>query len=373
MRKLLLLSSLLVMSTAICAQTITTKTSALQKLKQSIGQLKTSLTSAHHQQATLQQQLKTNETAAGNLAIELKHSQHKLSQQQQLLRQLGYDNTDYRRQLATQQQDLIVQIRATYMLGTQTYLKLLLNHQDPNQLGRTFVYYDYLQKARLQTIAAIEYTLKQIQKNKRNTKHQTQKLLVLQRQQQQEYTKLTASKKRRQQLLLQINRDIKTKQQKLNQAITNQKALEKVITQLKIIEASTTFATPPGKLHKKLSWPTKGKLDNLYGQHLGHSQLTWNGVIINAPAGRDVYAIAPGKVIFAQWLQGYGLLLIIDHGHGYMSLYGRNNSLYKKVGAFVNTGDLIATVGNSGGYDEAGLYFAIRYNGKPVNPSAWCV
>ncbi len=219
---------------------------------------------------------------------------------------------------------------------------------------------------------ALKQTLKKLRQNKQDIQQQTKKLLALQGKKQQEYAKLNAIKRSRKQLLNTINKDINTKQKKLTKLIADQKALEKVIANLKAEEISPVFATPLGKLQKKLHWPTKGKIDNLYGTTIGHSQLKWDGIIIHAPEGRNVYAISSGKVVFAQWLQGYGLLMIIDHGHGYMSLYGRNNSLYKKVNEIVHSGDLIATVGNSGGYNQPSLYFAIRHNGNPVNPKLWC-
>jgi len=367
---LLTIGGIFLLSTSFAA--LSDKTNELQQLKQIINQLKTNLTSAHSTKTTLQQQLKTNETTAGSLVLALKNTTHKLSKQQKILQQLKLEKIQYQKQLLTQQKGLTVQMRDTYMLGKQTYLKMLLNHQDPDQLKRTFVYYTYLQKARIQMINALTYTLKQLQKNKKDTKRQTKNLITLKTKQQQEYLQLVASKQHRQQLLGIINKDIKTKQQKLTKLTANQKTLEKIIAQLKITQISPVFATPLNKLHKKLHWPTKGKNEYLFGKSIGHSQLKWNGDIIHAPVGENVRSIAAGKIVFAQWLQGYGLLLIIDHGHGYMSLYGRNNSLYKKVGDSVHTSTLIATVGSSGGYSDAGLYFAIRHNGKPVNPKLWC-
>jgi septal ring factor EnvC (AmiA/AmiB activator) len=125
-------------------------------------------------------------------------------------------------------------------------------------------------------------------------------------------------------------------------------------------------------LQGKLSWPTAGKVLTHFGAELGDSNLKYNGVLIQAPAGQPIHAIYAGRVIFANWLQGLGLLLIIDHGNGYMSLYGHNAALYKKVGDSVKPNDLIASVGDSGVPGPIGLYFEIRHNGQPVNPDAWC-
>ncbi len=358
---------------ATCANAtgVTKKTSELQQLKQMITSLKNKLTSSHHKQNKLQDQLKTNETAAGKLSAYVKATKRKLAQQQLQLKKLQQQQKAYHQQLLTQQQDLSKQMQIIYMLGKQAYLKMLLNHENPNELSRIFVYYNYMQTARIKTIDEIKTTLQQLQRTQAAITKKTKTLAQLHTSQQQKYNKLQKSKHQRQQLLTSISHDIKTQKQKLGKLVANQKNLEKVIARLKSAEISPVFATQIGG-KQKLKWPTKGKISYLFGQQIGHSELKWDGDIIYAPAGENVHAIANGKVVFSQWLQGYGLLIIIDHGHHYMSLYGRNNSLYKKVGDVVRAGDLIATVGNSGGYDKPGLYFAIRHNGKPMNPKIWC-
>ena len=178
---LLTIGGIFLLSTSFAA--LSDKTNELQQLKQIINQLKTNLTSAHSTKTTLQQQLKTNETTAGSLVLALKNTTHKLSKQQKILQQLKLEKIQYQKQLLTQQKGLTVQMRDTYMLGKQTYLKMLLNHQDPDQLKRTFVYYTYLQKARIQMINALTYTLKQLQKNndsfKKNQKNYSKKFLTI--------------------------------------------------------------------------------------------------------------------------------------------------------------------------------------------------
>ena len=125
-------------------------------------------------------------------------------------------------------------------------------------------------------------------------------------------------------------------------------------------------------LRGKLKWPSRGRLANRYGSRRKEGKLKWQGVMIKAPEGTEVTAISHGRIAFSDWLRGFGLLTIIDHGDGYMSLYGGNQSLYKEVGDWVEAGDVIASVGNSGGHRETALYFEIRHNGKPTNPLKWC-
>jgi len=350
----------------------TNKTEQLKTINKNIKHLKTNIRVTHHKQAKLQQELKSNEIKAGNLALQLKKTQRQLALQHALLRKLIAARTYYQALLVEQQNDLAEQMRSIYMFGKQTYLKLLLNNEDPNQINRIFVYYYYLQNYRLQLINRITKTLHHLHNNKRIIEKQTKKLVALEQQQKQEYQKLTMSKQERSHLLHNINKQLKTQKQKLDRLVSDKKALEKIISHLKATAISADFATPLNKLHKKLVWPTKGKVEDLYGSSIQHSQLKWNGILINASEGQDVHVISAGRVVFAEWLQGYGLLMIINHGHGYMSLYGRNSSLYKKVGAIVAKGDIIAAVGTSGGYSDPSLYFAIRHDGKPVNPKLWC-
>ena len=132
------------------------------------------------------------------------------------------------------------------------------------------------------------------------------------------------------------------------------------------------FKHPFYKKRGHLIWPTTGRIKHHFGTQIGQSELKWNGVLIEASQGQTVHAVAPGKVIFAKWLQGYGLLLIIDHGNGYMTLYGRNQSLLKKVGDWVKTNTTIATAGQTGGFSQSALYFSLRHNAKPLNPEKWC-
>ncbi|MCK4608830.1 MAG: peptidoglycan DD-metalloendopeptidase family protein, partial [Gammaproteobacteria bacterium] len=211
-----------------------------------------------------------------------------------------------------------------------------------------------------------------IEQNQKNITAETNRLVALEAKEQHELQHLVISKKTRAALLHKIDAKLKTEQQKLHKQKTDKKNLAKIINRLKSSTIATEFTANLKHPHKKLSWPTNGKIENLYGSKIMHSQLKSSGVLIQAPEGRAVHAVATGRVVFSEWLSGYGLLIIINHGHGYMSLYGRNATLNKKVGDIVQKGTTIATVGKSGGYQHPSLYFAMRHNGNPVNPALWC-
>lgn len=346
-------------------------TDKLNQLNKSITHLKHNIKASQHKQIGIQDELKKNEIAAGNLAIKLKSTQQNLGWTKVLIDKLDAGRIKYQAQLKIQKDDLAEQVRATYMLGKESYFKLLLDNKDPNQFSRVFIYYDYLQKRRLELINEIERTLKHLHINKQQIEKETRRFAILENRQKEELQNLAAHKKQRAYLLQKINQKINTDQKKLGKLLSDKKTLEAIIERLRT-EVSPDFAVLLNKAHKKLSWPVYGKIDDLYGARILHSQLKWGSVLIYAPLGQDVHAVSSGKVVFSDWLSGYGLLLIINHGHGYMSLYARNNSLYKHVGDIVQKGEIIAAVGKTGGYKTPALYFAIRYNGKPVDPKLWC-
>ena len=164
---------------------------------------------------------------------------------------------------------------------------------------------------------------------------------------------------------------IKQQHQALEVLNQNKKTLDKTLAKLNSHprpSGQVTFAQQKGAL----VWPTNGEVTHRFGTKIQQSELTWSGVVLRAPAGQTVRSVADGDVIFAKWLSGYGMLVIINHGDGYMSLYGRNQTLYVKQGSRVKAGQKIATVGQTGGFDQPGLYFAIRHNAKPLNPKLWC-
>jgi len=346
------------------------KAQELNKINKVIKNLQQDLSKSVSKQTVLQKQLKVNEEERGALAISRKKTDNQLKQQQFLYDKLCIKQKLYQNQLEEQRNILGQQMRAAYMLGEQSYFKILLNQDDPTKINRTLVYHKYLQDFRWQFIVNLNQTIQNIKNNQSAIYKQQQKLLTIKNEQILESKKLKILQNDRITILNNTDLKIKSQQQKLKELFSQKKELEKIIA--KLASSSTAKFVPANAPWQKAIWPTHGIVHYLFGTPVVNSQLKWDGVLIDAPEGQKVYAMGSGKVIFSQWLQGYGLLLIIDHGHGYMSLYGRNNSLYKKVGDKITKGDVVAEVGNSGGYERPSLYFAIRYNGKPVDPKIWC-
>lgn len=375
MKRFLLIGISLLMSIASCPATSATSQGKLADINHKISSVKQDLLEEKNKRAETLQALKKTEITAGKTEQQLNKIKSQLQVQQKNLSRLQIQTQQNQQTLEMQEAALQKQLRAAYMLGRQPYLKLLLNQENPDKVSRLLTYYHYINKDRMELISQLQTTLQTIKTNQQNIQQQVQQLSTLKQKQQDTRNKLQNINSNRLQLLSTLNQHIQTKNQKLEQLMTDKQQLEKTIAALeaqsqrnKQVAVNGRF----GQLKGKLSWPTKGPLAQSFGTQISQSELRWDGDLINAPLGQPVYAVANGTVIFAKWLSGYGLIMIINHGDGYMTLYGRSQSLYKKVGDNVRAGDLIATVGNSGGYDQPGLYFAVRYNGKAINPSIWC-
>jgi len=368
--RLLFFCLLWIASSSVYANTNTNN--KLQHLTHQIQSEKSRLNHEIDQRSQLQHQLQTTEITIGQLSKQFKKTGQQLSGQHQKLTTLNQQQAFFANQLQQQQQTLAKQIRIAYFLGREQYLKLILNQENPDKISRFMTYLQYLNQDRIKQMQQFEATLNQIDNNKQQIQQATLTLSTLQQQEKDQRQQLTDKQQQRKTVLQNINHIIITSQQKLRILMANQRDLENVIIQLKNKQAEASLNTLPfQQLRGKLPWPTAGKIVHRFGEPIQHSQLRWDGDVIQAPEGQPVDAIAAGKVIFADWLTGQGLLIIIDHGNGYMTLYGHNNSLYKKVGDLVKPGELIATVGHSGGYVESGLYFSVRHDGTPLNPASW--
>lgn len=348
------------------------KTIELKKVSQRINSLKMLIRTSKDKKNTLVKQLKLIETRINKLANSLRVTGQNLSQQEELLSKLQASYKEQQTKLQKQQMLLAQQLRSNYQLGKHEYIKLLLNQRNPNTVSRQLKYFDYINLARVGIITTIDKTLKELIVSKQNIKKNTLELQALVSIQKQQNIELKLQKQQREIVLSALSKQIETKQQKLSELQKNKVNLEKLVNKFKRTQYQAKVSIPFSKLQGKLPWPVRGSIENFYGNHIQDSQLIYNGVLIKAKEGSDVRAIYPGKVVFADWLRGFGLLMIIEHNKGYMTLYAHNHSLLKQVGDQINSGEIIANVGHSGGNAQNGLYFEIRHNGKPINPTLWC-
>jgi murein hydrolase activator len=267
---------------------------------------------------------------------------------------------------------LVQQMRAAYMIGRQEPLKLLLNQQDPARAGRMFAYYSYFGRARAGVIAGIDTDIQALAALDEQLAADEQRLDALQSASAAELAQLESARGQRDAALAAIKADSRNSAQALQRLQAQQGALTALLRELK--SALAPFPSDAngafGNLRGRLAWPVGGHLAARFGQVRAGS-VRWDGMLIDTERGADVRAVYRGRVIYADWLPGLGLLTIVDHGDGYLSLYGHNDRLYKAVGDTVSAGDVIAASGDSGGSSRPQLYFEIRKGSRPVDPGPW--
>jgi septal ring factor EnvC (AmiA/AmiB activator) len=274
-----------------------------------------------------------------------------------------------------QQKTLAGQLRSAHLIGREDWLKLLLNQEEPSHLARVLAYYGYLGRARSELIGKLEEDLEQVRMTEAELQIEAEQKALLGRKTQKERTALLESGRQRRQLLKSWDRELHAKAQRLNQLKDDEKQLERLIDAVKdqTNKAAMTENVPEGAplaAIKKAHCPPAGPVVARFGSPRMTGQ--WDGLLIGGKEGTPIRSVAAGTVVFADWLRGYGLLTIIDHGSGVMSLYAFNQTHFKQKGEAVAADQVIATLGSSGGRDKPGLYFGVRRQGKPVDPLLWC-
>jgi septal ring factor EnvC (AmiA/AmiB activator) len=360
----------------------------LNKVESDISEVKQDMQRLSQQKDNLLNLLADIEKHYGEIAALLKTLQIQIEQKRQSLDNIRQDMQVYQKEIDKLSKELAGQIRAAYAMGQKEKLKLLLNQQDPALSSRMMVYFNYFNKERLKKLTEIEAAVQRLDQLDKQKKTETELLEQDLERKKSEQAALDEARKQRNELLVQIGNDFSSSEQQLTQLQESQNRLKSLMASLPIteeelavdaeqakelsspIENSSELKSDFSTLKGKLPWPVRGRLSQKFGSP--RSEGTWDGVLIDANEGMEIKAVTRGKVVYAEWLRGYGLLTIIDHGQGYMSLYAFNQSLYKRIGDTVEAGDVIASVGQSGGRSQAGLYFGIRKKGVPIDPLEWC-
>ncbi len=269
--------------------------------------------------------------------------------------------------------ELATQLRAAYMNGGQERMQLFLNQRDPARIGRLMAYYGYLNAYRTQNIETVTARIREIAELRDAAAAEAERIEAIADKRYRELTALNTAQEQRQALLASLSRKLEDEGREIERLAGQEKELERLLAELtSILSDYPINSDDPFAAHKgRLTWPVAGRLMHDFGQPRVSDQLRWNGVVLAAPRGREVRAVYHGRVVFADWLAGLGLLLVVDHGGGYMTLYGYNETILKNAGDWVAPGDVIATVGDSGGQPRAALYFEIREGARPVNPRQW--
>lgn len=367
MLSLLLLSAVSV-SEAQAQQSTASARKELESLQQEIKQTERQRRDQRQALKRAEAELKKADQVLADASNAVRAEQDKLQTLQQQQQQLAQQQHLLEQQRRHQQQLLASQVKAAYQVGGHDYTQLLLNQQDAVKLERLLTYYQYFNNARMQQLTALKATVEELaaikQQTEANQLELEQRLAQLTAQQQE----LTAARKSQHTSVQQLQALLQDQKQQLDYLKSNEQSLQATLAKLKAQAASRRLKST-GKAGS-FPWPVKGAISQQFGARQGGG-MTASGVIIQAPTGTAVKAVADGQVIYADWLKGYGWVTVVDHGNGIMSLYGNNQTLLKTPGEVVKTGDTLALVGQSGGQNAAGLYFEIRQKGSAVNPLRW--
>jgi len=345
----------------------------LEQVRDRISELKKSMDSRAAARDRLTKELQSAEVAIAEKRIRLKELQRERDYSTRRKAELDKQLADREAQLDDESKELADQVRAAYMSGSQERIKLLLNQRDPATLGRLMAYYGYLSDYRADNIEKVTAAIRELAELRSEVAAEEARLSDIAKTRYAELGELGKAQEKRQGLLTSLQGKIADEGREVERLAAQEKDLSRLIAELTSILSDYPISSEdPFTRHKgRLTWPVAGTLVHDFGQPRAGGQLKWNGVVLRAPRGREVRSVYHGRVEFADWLAGMGLLVIVNHGEGYMTLYGYNETTLKNSGDWVAPGDVIATVGDSGGQSDAGLYFEIRRGTQPVNPREW--
>jgi septal ring factor EnvC (AmiA/AmiB activator) len=371
------------------------------KIQKQISRVNSSLNNSRSKSDELENKVEEAEEKLNQLTKELYETEQSISRITTKLIKSNAQKARLQKQTDQQKGALAQQMQALYTSGKQSHLRLLLKQDDPSEISRTIKYFEYMNDHRLKRIRSIKTRLDKIKEIQDQINVDSKDLHSLQKKQSSKKTLLKNAVTEHENALKKQNKIVYSQEQKLAALRKEESRLQNVIRRLaqkrkaedeaalrektqqkkqtskngETVGASVERRYVPDKpfstLRGKLAWPVKGRLSQSFGSSRNSKQ-SWKGVILSAPAGSNVYAVARGKVEFSGRLKGYGYLVIIRHDNNYRSLYAYNRSVYKKEGEIVKMGDIIAAVGSSGSQSNSGLYFEIRKSTTPQNPSSWC-
>ena len=358
----------------------------LERLRQRISSLQQEMEKTSDTKSETADALRESERAISNSNRTL----YKLNKQQreanQTLAQFQQQTKNISAEMQGQQLLLAKLLYQQYLGGRQEYFKLLLNNHDPNQATRELQYYEYIAKSRAAWLKSMRDNLARLNSVADQARQKKIELEALQAEQALQKKNLLREKNAHQRVLKKIALQLKHQRREIGRLQRDENHLAKLLEKLSRIVAEPKSTSIPGKnnttasnsssvsfvsLKGKLPLPVKGTVSNSFGSRRPDSPVLWKGLFFKASASQPVNAVAAGRVIFADWLRGFGNLIIVDHGSNYMSLYGNNETLYKQVGDELQDVDTIAAVGNSGGNENYGLYFELRHEGIPLDPAKW--
>jgi septal ring factor EnvC (AmiA/AmiB activator) len=366
----------------------------LERVKRELRDVAAERRKLEGQRGEANRELRAADEQVGRTARALRETEVRLERQRAELVALQSRRDALRKSLGAQRKELATLLRAAYTVGGHAPLKLMLAQDDVAEANRNLAYHGYLQRGRSARIAELSAELAGLDALEREIAREQAALDAARAEQNARIAELERDRKQRAAAVARIDKSYRDRRERERALGRDAKALERLLAQLRKAAAKAeaerkaaaaarksspssggtrapvTVATTAPIQVGGLGWPLSGTLLAGYGGRMPDGRSS-SGVLIGAPAGTTVKAVADGTVVFSEWMTGYGLILIVDHGNGYMSLYAHNDALLKDAGDAVKRGDAVASVGNSGGQGRPGLYFELRRNGKPVDPGAW--
>ena len=320
----------------------------------------------------LARDLRRAEQSASGVRGEMSRLRRERTERSRRRAALGRERDEREAALGAEREALASQLRAAHQIGREEPLKLLLNQRDPARAGRMFAYYSYFGRARAEQIARIEDHVARLGELDAELAGEETRLVELEQARVAELRKLERARAERGQVLASLTAESRSRAAQLQRLQRQQGALEKLVRELKrtIEKFPSDSKSAFAQLRGKLAWPASGRVVARYGETRAGG-LRWDGMLLATERGAPVRAVYHGRIVYADWLAGLGLLVIVDHGGGYISLYGHNDELHRKVGERVKAGDSLAAAGDSGGRSQPELYFALRRAGRAIDPRPW--
>ena len=344
----------------------------MEAVKSQIKTVQSRIKSAENEMEVMLAELRKYETSAAEVTAAVRRISSDIDAGQHRLTALNEEFDQLGANLRSEKDLLSEQVRAMYRTGRNDYIKLLLNQEDPALFGRTLAYHDYYNRARIKRIEVVSLAQEQLKALQEKIRNETGQLVSLRSDKEAKLAQLSAHREDRRSVLARSRQFIDDQDRQLQVLLKTERELDALLTRLRRSEDIHEEDAPFMSLKGKLSWPVRGKIITRYGESKKGGKLRSQGIIFASSAGIDVHAISSGTVVYADWFRNLGLLLILDHGDGFMSLYGYNEVLLKKAGDRVEKNSPIARTGDTGGQNHTGLYFEIRREGNPLNPSLWC-
>lgn len=377
MRTLLLLLAFACLSpaTGYAQDEAETTRKKIEQLEKDIARISGEIDAASAKRGRLQEALRKADVELGRVQRNIKDNRTAIANSEAELKKLEPQRATLQDAVEKQREHIAQEMKTAWQMGRQSQLKMLLSQEEPDKVARAMAYYRYFFEARNKLLETYRTTLQSLSEVEASIARTLAELTTQRQSLQAEEAKLAQAKREQQLALTNLVSSISSKSASLKKLQADRTELEKLleaieeaIVQLELPQNVQSFAKARGQM----PWPVAGKRSNRFGRPRNEGKMRWQGITIPAREGTVVHAIHHGRVVYADWFRGSGLLLIIDHGDGYMSLYAHNQSLLKDVGEWVTADSAISTVGNSGGQERHALYFEVRYKGKPTDPAKWC-